>query len=430
MTASVARELVQRGHEVRILTGHPAATDLDELYRRDKYNYENLEVYRFNHAYVSMGGQTSMIEVGYDNHLAANYFGEILDEFKPDLVHFFHFNRLGTGLIEQALSRRIRRFMTPTDFWAICPTGQLVCADGTLCGGPSKNAGNCVKHFAQNSARPVLVRVISKALPVSSADLLVRLAEKGVLSKLPLINEIKAMGGRLSSNVTRLNQLNAIVAPNRFMREKLVEFGVNPELIVESAFGVDVPQVENVPLLQVDNRRLRLGFVGTLAPHKGCHVLLKAFAELPKGSADLKIYGAGLDFPEYYAELKKLASVQENVEFCGVFHRSEISAVMAGVDVLVVPSMWYENTPLVIYSAQALHRVVVASNFPGISEVVVDESNGLLFEPGNIQELVRQLKRLIDSSGLLVQLSNNIRQPKSTSTYVDELLAIWSTAQG
>ena len=151
LTCSVACELIKRGHVVHVVTGHPGSANLADEDRFDEYDFEGIHVYRFHHAYTPMGGQASLIEVGYDNHLGANYFERILQSFKPDLVHFFHLNRLGTGLIDRAALAGVRRFMTPTDFWALCPTGQLLLDDGNRCAGPSADAGNCLKHFAQST---------------------------------------------------------------------------------------------------------------------------------------------------------------------------------------------------------------------------------------------------------------------------------------
>ncbi len=148
LTLGVARELRARGHLVRILSGHPATDDGAEPGRRTRDQYDDFEVYRFHHAYVPMGGQRSMLEIGSDNHLAAHYLREILDEFRADRIHYFHLNRLGTGLIVEADRAGVPQSLTPTDFWIICPTAQLRLPDGHTCDGPSRHAGNCALHFA------------------------------------------------------------------------------------------------------------------------------------------------------------------------------------------------------------------------------------------------------------------------------------------
>lgn len=430
LTYSVARELMERGYEVRVLTGYPDSAVMADKDRVDEYDYEGIHVYRFHHAYVPMGGQISMIEIGYNNHLATAYFDRILSSFKPHIVHFFHFNRLGTGLIERAVLAGIPRFMTPTDFWTVCPTSQLLLSDGSLCSGPSVHAGNCLKHFAQ-STQGGLVSKIANGLPTVCADLLVRLTKDGVLAAYPKKAEVLAIANRLSVNVSRLNQLDGLIVPNVFMKEFLVRYGVVPDLITEAAFGVNVTSSDDLSKRRLGHSgRLRIGFIGTLASYKGSHVLVEAFKVLPVASAILKIYGSLEDFPDYTSALISSAGDNQSIEFCGTFPNSSIGEVLADIDVLVVPSLWYENTPLVLFSAQAAGCPVVASNLPGLAAVIEHDENGLLFESGSSVNLAQQLSRLIYEGGLLQRLSSNARPPKSTVNYVDDLLTVWESVAG
>jgi len=424
LTYSVARELLKRGHEVRVLTGYPAPHALNDANRCDEYYFEGLHVYRFHHTYTPMGNQTSLLEIDYDNHLAAQYFRQILDSFNPDVVHFFHLHRLGTGLIEQAVEAGIPAFMTPTDFWTICSTAQLLLCDGQLCSGPSRYSGNCVKHFVQNTRKGLLGK-IARYLPTPLVDFLVYLTQIGVMPAYPHRIEVKAAGNRLGVNMTRLNQLNRIVSPTALMTERLVKYGVLPERILQSAFGIDVTATNT--LRSSPRQPLRIGFIGTLATHKGCHVLIEAFKTLASGRAILKIYGSPTDFPDYASGLKQLAGNDNAIEFCGTFPNANIADVLADLDVLVVPSLWYENTPLVVYSAQAARCPVVASNFAGLSDVIRHEDNGLLFKAGDVMALSEQLFRLINEPHLIEHLSTQAQQPKSTSTYVDELIGVWQS---
>ncbi|MBT9173980.1 MAG: D-inositol 3-phosphate glycosyltransferase [Syntrophomonadaceae bacterium] len=427
LTCSVARELLARGHEVHVLTGFPTEHALKDEERCDEYDFEGIHVYRFHHACTPLAGQGSKIALGYDNHLATAYFGRILQRYQPDVVHFFHLSRLGAGLIERAAQAKTPAFLTPTDFWAVCPTAQLLLPNNRLCQGPNAQAGNCVKHLAQRTQSGPVAKV-ARWLPVPLANLLVRLTRAGVLPAYPHQAEVGAISSRLGASVARLNQLTKIVAPNRFMRDLLVRHGVHPRRIVQAAFGIDVTGTATPAPRAPPRQPFRLGFIGTLARHKGCHVLMEGFKSLPPGRAILKIYGNPMDFPDYAGELKHQAGHDPAIEFCGVFHNSRIAEVLANLDALVVPSLWVENNPLVLYSAQAARCPVVASDFPGISAVIRDGENGLLFEAGNVAALARQLSRLIDEHGLAERLSAHCRRPKATADYVDELLDIWKTA--
>ena len=427
LTYSVARELMRRGHEVSVFTGHPSSPELADDERFDEYEFDGIHVYRFHHAYAAMGGQSSVIEIGYDNHLAAKHFADILTTYKPDVVHFFHLNRLGTGLIECTNQRGVPAFLTPTDFWAVCQTGQLLLGEQDLCSGPSARAGNCLKHLAQLQPQGV-IGLCARLLPTRLVDQLVTLTVKGILPVYPKCTEVVALSNRLSVNISRLNRLNKIIAPNNFMRDFLIQHGIKSELISVAPFGIDVTKSESVKLRVQHLGPLRVAFIGTLAPHKGCHILLDAFKKLPAGCAVLMIYGQMDDFPSYVHKLKHLATGQHQIEFCGTFLNSEIAHVFEDIDVLVVPSTWYENSPLVVYSAQAARCPVVASNLPGLIEAVHADENGLLFEVGNACDLARQLLRLITEDGLLQNLSNRSIRPKSVQRYVDELLDVWQTS--
>lgn len=424
LTLSVAKELLRRGHEVRVYTGYPSDKSLSDDERFDEYEFDGIHVYRFHHAYTPMAGQTSMIEIGYDNHLSASHFEEILKRFEPDAVHFFHLNRLGSRLIEKAGQLGVPAFMTLTDFWMICPTGQLLLPDEKLCLGPGCHAGNCVKHLTQSTQKG-LSGTVAKWTPMIVVNLLTKLAALDILPPHPALAEVKAINARPKINISRLNSLKKIFAPNQLMCDVLVSNGIDPSLIVQSAYGIDVPTSNLGHAVRVYREPLQIGYIGTLARHKGCHVLIEAFKALPSKKAVLRIYGNPADFPEYSNELKRLATGSDSIEFCGTFPNYKISQVFAELDLLVVPSIWHENTPLVIYSSQAANCPLVASNVQGISEVINDEENGLLYEPGNAAALTRQLLRLIEEPDLITRLSSNAKQPKSTSTYTEELLNIW-----
>ena len=431
LTRSVARELLARGHQVHIFTGHPSTIDLHDDDRLDEYDLDGVHIYRFHHAYTPMAGQTSSIALGFDNQLAAQLFGEVLLRFQPDVVHFFHLNRLGTGLIDQAVAAKVPAFLTPTDFWLVCPTAKLSLPNGRPCAGPTAHAGNCVKHFAQ-SAQAVQGSAVAQALasfvPVTVVDGLVRLSLAGRLPAYAHQHEVHALSGRLGANVQRLNTLHRIVAPNHFMADLLKRHGVQPAKLVESAYGIDAVPLALPRPVRRPGTALRVAYIGTLGEHKGCHVLIDAFQSLPAHNANLQIYGSEHDFPGYAASLRARAHSQSNIAFCGVFDNTHIATVLSQVDVLVVPSLWFENTPLVVYSAQASHVVVVGSDFPGLAAAVTHDDNGLLFDPGNAQALAAALLRLCHEPGLLESLHNRCRPPKTTAHYVDDLLRIWDQA--
>ena len=426
LTRAVAREMTRRGHEVRILTGYAVLRGMRDADRCDEYIWEGLRVYRFHHAYEPMGDQDSMLAVGFDNHLAAAFFSRILDDFKPDVVHFFHFNRLGTGMVDVAVSAGCPAFFTPTDFWAVCPTAQLLYCKRRQCGGPTALAGNCVLHFGWNALRGPAGELVG-SLPSWCGDILVRVASRGWFSGHWVAREIKVMGGRLATNVRRLNRLNGILAPNRVMADTLCHYGVRRELITVSPFGIELdPALQGVDRESRGGGPLRIGFIGSLQEHKGCHILLEAFSHLERNVAELTIYGALDEDSSYAALLRGLAAGTDNVTFRGTFDNERIAQVLSEIDVLVVPSIWSENTPLVVYAAQASRCPVIVSDVPGLSSMVEDGKDGLLFRPGDAVSLADRFKQLLQDRALLRQMGSLAPLPKNVSVYCDELMQMWS----
>ena len=427
LTLGVARELRARGHIVHIVAGHPGQSDMNDSERWVRDHFDGFDVDRFHHADVPMHGQRSIIEVGSDNALAAQRFASLLHEFRPDHVHYFHFGRLGTGLILAANIAGVRQSFTPTDFWAVCPFAQLRLPNGDICSGPSKNSGNCVKHYGQLSTRPLIVQWTARFLPTPLADALVPLSHTERTARHPILAEVRALNERTQKTISRLNLLQHILVPNYFMREKLLEYGVDPKLMVDSAFGIELPKRELKYVNQdIANAPLRIGFIGTLAPHKGLHVLIKAVTSLPLGSFFIRIYGNLQDFPNYVSELRYKVIGREDIEFEGTFPSAEIFDVLENLDVLVVPSLWFENTPLVVYSAQAAGKIVVASDYPGISSSVRHGIDGLLFPAGDYRALAKLLKILTTDRELRKLLTSSLRRPRSIAKYVDHLVQLWN----
>ena len=92
---------------------------------------------------------------------------------------------------------------------------------------------------------------------------------------------------------------------------------------------------------------------------------------------------------------------------------------------MVVPSLWYENAPLVIREAFAANIPVIATNLGGMAEVVAHEVNGLLFERGNADDLAIQLRRIVEEPGLLGQLYQRVPPVKTIEEESAELAAIY-----
>jgi glycosyltransferase involved in cell wall biosynthesis len=166
--------------------------------------------------------------------------------------------------------------------------------------------------------------------------------------------------------------------------------------------------------------RLRLAFVGSLVWYKGVDVLVRAFARLDPARATLAVHGAFDPARDaHHAELERLGAGR--VAFRGQFHHAELAEIHANIDVLVVPSVWFENSPITIHEAFQFGTPVVTSDVGGMAELVPDQRCGLLFRTGDVGDLARVLGRLIDEPGLLQALSRDFPPVKSVAENAREM---------
>lgn len=420
LTYSCAKELLRRGHAVEVWTGFPDERPLKPAERFDRYLYDGIPVQRYRHSFRTASENVNLVEAEYENPFFGNAFARYLLEARPDLVHFFHLGRLSGSAIAACREQGVPSVFTATDFWFICPVNQLRLPDNSPCLGPDRHRVNCVRHIVQRTQSSGLGRLF-RHLPYGLLAAAIRASAQPWWPEKKYAPLVQALVRRPERLTARMNELDRILVPTAFMEQVMIRYGISPVRIRRIPYGLDLSPFENAPP-RTSHSRLRIGFIGSLADHKGAHVLIEALRALPKDlPIEVSLYGRLDEVPKYVERLRSRAAGDERVRFRGTFSNDRIGEVMAGIDVLVVPSIWYENTPLVVYSAQAARVPLVASDVPGLRQSIQDGVNGLLFEMGNADALADIIRRLAGDGGLVEYLRQNAASPKSIIQYVDEL---------
>jgi glycosyltransferase involved in cell wall biosynthesis len=224
-----------------------------------------------------------------------------------------------------------------------------------------------------------------------------------------------------------LQQADLILAPSEFLRSIFIKQGIDPAKIVYSRYGLDTshwltPSSKN----GTASTELQIGYIGQLAHHKGVHLLIEAFKRLnfSQRSTRLKIYGAPEAFPKYVRQLQEMANGNPAIEFLGRFDNRRVAEILQKTDVTVVPSIWYENSPIAIMEALTTGIPVVTTNLGGMPELVQHNVNGLLFKVGDVEDLARQLQRLLDEPELVTTLASRaqpVRMIEDEMTQISSL---------
>jgi glycosyltransferase involved in cell wall biosynthesis len=420
-------ELLERGHEVHVLTVDPAPGHSGPEVGCVDYDHRGLRVHalRIPDRLPARRGGADPVRLEYADDAVAAHVGEWARRLAPDVVHMFHLARLSGATLDALRELGVPLVFTATDFWSVCVRSILMRTDGELCGGPDRISSNCLECRGAEKwfgIEPPTRRNRRRAL----YRRLARDAAAGTGSDPVRAETVRAVLGRGAYLRERLERVDAILAPTSLMREMLVRNGLPADLIRVHPYSIDVSRFDAVRRTRRRGERgLRFAYVGTLRRPKGVHVLIEAFRRLRDRDATLEVIGDVDSEPDYFRELYELAAGDDRIRFAGGIPNEQIPARLERIDVQVVPSIWYENAPLTIYSAQAAGIPVVASDLGGMSEVVAHEQNGLLFHSGDVDDLAGNLQRLAREPGLVEHLSVNAQVPMTAVEGVNRLLALY-----
>ncbi|HYI82145.1 MAG TPA: glycosyltransferase [Acetobacteraceae bacterium] len=326
---------------------------------------------------------------GFDHWLHANpdpeFPGELtalLNELRPDVVHLHHYTNFG---VETLL--HIRRALpdacivvTLHEYLAICNHfGQMVKRPGLgLCerSGPR----DCAQCFPERTEQDFFLRELYLKRFFGLAD--------------------------------------HFISPSRFLAGRYAAWGIDPKAI--SVIENGMPEANNAAptsLPPLDrNDGLVIGFFGQISPLKGIDVLFDAGALLEKDEvAGVRIEVHG-DYsgqpPEFRAAFeKRLEAAPGNIRHCGPYENGRVHEVMRSSHAVVVPSIWWENSPLVIQEALLNRRPVLCSNIGGMAEKVRDGLDGFHFRAGSAHALAALLKRLAAQPERLAALQSTMATP-------------------
>ncbi len=330
---------------------------------------------------VSRGPLSHFLSTFY-NPAIERAFARHLDRFRPDVVHVHHLLYLSGGLLSAAHRRRIPVLATLHDFWYFCPNAQLLRSGGEICGkNPTLHCGACMQALYGG-------RIPQAVLPLGA----------------PFF----AWQRRYLRHA--LSRVQAFVAPSQFLLDTYVRHGYPADRMVLMEYGLLGQGLAEIERPHEPAHPLRVGYIGSLTRHKGVHVLVAAFRRIPPEQATLDVYGSPDAFPEYSAGLRQQAEGQAHIRLRGAFDHASLRDVLQELDLLVVPSLWYENSPVVIQEAFSARVPVVASRLGSLPEKVLEGVRGLLFEPGDVDGLAQVLSELAADPARVATFSDNLRE--------------------
>jgi glycosyltransferase involved in cell wall biosynthesis/SAM-dependent methyltransferase len=329
-----------------------------------------------------------------------------LRKVQPDVVHVCHLISHTTALLEVTQRMGIPTFATLTDFFGLCYNNVLENAKGDLCAGPDARKANCVACYLKLEGSRRNADFLAKLanLPVIRPIVSRALADLGRGENRPFVisgfapNDIVMRAGILRQ---AMGVYREAIAPTLFLKNAYERNGF-PTPIRISPFGIEIDRAPKPP--RPAGIAVRLGFIGQIAPHKGVHLMLDALRRCDGKGLSLTIWGSVEQAPAYVERLRGQAQALP-VTFRGAIPRNELVDALRSIDYLVIPSTWYENSPLILLQSLATHTPPIVSDVPGMTEFVKHGSNGFHFERGNVESLARMLRTVADDPDLVTRLS-------------------------
>lgn len=341
-------------------------------------------------------------------------FAEVLDKITPDIVHVGHLNHLSTSLLREAASREIVIVFTLHDYWLMCPRGQFM----QMFPKDSQTLwAACDGQDDRNCAERCYVRYFGGAPEDCATD--VAYWSNWVARRMRHVREMTEL-------------VDVFVAPARYLRDRFRDaFGLPQRKLVYLDYGFDRDRMTGRNRLPEEP--FTFGYIGTHIPAKGIHDLLTAFGQL-EGSSRLRIWGRpkGQDTNALRMIASSLSpGIADRIEWRPEYRNPNIVLdVFDHVDAIVVPSIWVENSPLVIHEAQQARVPVITADAGGMAEYVRHEVNGLLFEHRSSSALAVQMQRFADdpafarrlgAKGYLYDDSGNIPGIEQHAAHIEAL---------
>lgn len=350
----------------------------------------------------------------------------LIDEIQPDFIHVHNFQGLISG-VKAAVESGKPTIYTALDFGLICVTWYLYDGTNWPCSGPEKSkCQECCVRVGRMRTRDApyhLFGLVKRAFGRPSG-----LGHRSYFNP----KAQRYWHGRAVKSIplmqSLLKQFTAIIAPSPPVRKKIEEYLERNARVYDLLYPLPSGKVsasESIPEPEPDvSSPLKLVFLGHAHPIKGWPFFLSVLESLPDG-LNLEVIDAGGNTLAYRGASRRAKRYLKQSYRC---LSTALPGLFSGSDAILVPSIWHENTPLVVLESLANGRPVVASDQAGIANVVRSGKNGFLIKPGDIAEWRKKIIELAENPGVLRAMRIHCGFKRTPKEFVDDLEGVESWA--
>ena len=469
---AMAIAMAEKGHEVYSLSSGYAYNLAGGIYLkrgpdyRGTINYEvvntpNIAPGFFNYAFPNSDVEEPEIET---------IFTRFLKEIKPDIVHFNNLEGFSAKCLPIAKSLGTKVLFSLHNYHPVCNQIYLLYQDKEICTDfqhgsrcldcitpPPKSSELRKRKFSYHFHlfpeghilwAPVLflaktlktVRLSFKFIrSILASRQEKKFAHSQPIANLPISDTLDAplspqekqhrglpYQQRRTGMIEAINQADCVLAVSNWVKKVYVDMGIQAEKITTCHIGSKIASIgreyDYIPQAKAPDDSLNIVFLGISSPPKGLPFLLKTLLDMDNQilrKMKLYIYARGIhelnDLLDPLSRRVALLLTQDGYRY------QDIPTILQKMDIGIVPPIWWDNAPQVVFEMLALHVPVIGANIGGIPDFVKHGENGLLFEPGDPHDLTTQLTTIVTRSALIEKLKQGITPMKTIAEHAEEL---------
>lgn len=392
--------LKKKGHQVAVFS-------MKDAENKEEFESKNFALHFDISQPTSLWRKIFLAGRSIFNFQAKESLEKFLKDFQPDVAHIHNvYHYLTPSIFFTLKKHKIPMVMKLSDYKLICPNYKLF-NRGKVC---QKCQGGKYYHCFFD-------RCLKNSFSVSFVAMLEAYVQRLLRS---------------------YDKIDLFLAPSVFMKKKCVQFGVAEKRIEILRNTLDPQVFLSFDLKDVQEKNYFL-YYGRISLEKGLKDLILAVAKLKKinrlGENKLVLVGHGPE-KEALEKLTKELRLEKEVEFwgfkpgMGLDRGEELKEIVASSKFVILPSLWFDNSPLTISEAQLLKKPVLVSCRGGSGEMIVDQQTGWVFDPENQEALVAKLCLALELSPEARQKMGeegrkNILKLNSEEKYYQRLLGIY-----
>jgi glycosyltransferase involved in cell wall biosynthesis len=465
---AMAVAMAKKGHQVYSILAGASHNFAGGIYIKRAVDYKGIINYEiFNSPNIAPGFynyHTPLADV--EEPQVEQIFKEFLQFLKPDVVHFNNIEGFSANCVTIACNTNAHVIYSLHNYHPVCNQINLLYKSKEICH-DFKNGTRCLdcispppkelqirnhklRHhifmFSHGDLVWNLLKSLQRIIKTTKLSIKTILSifnirkERKKFINLPLENHpklgefspkknnINLEQGRLYQQrrqkiITAINQTNCVLAVSSWVKKIYIDMGIDEKIIHVCHIGNKMAeqQVKNKPIIKLDEP-IKIIFLGVSDPIKGLYLILDALENLNNdilAKIDLYIYARGVY--NYKGRLNSLNKRLANLSINDGYKFKELPQILNQMDIGIVPPIWWDNAPQVVFEMLAMQVPVIGAEIGGIPDFVKNGKNGLLFEPDNSVDLSKKIASIINDKSLIEYFRKNIKSMKTIAQHAIEL---------